>query len=129
RADAVALAEGLREAHHPRRRGRSDADLLVAALAHLSDPGRGMEKERAAEVHRRLLALVEDPDLRAVADPDDVALDADLVAGAELQDLLGISDGEGDLVRRRHPTVPSLCTSAPAKRRTESRLPVEVDGA
>src|SRR5436305_1612561 len=129
RADAVALAERLGEAHHARRGGGADADLVVAAVVALAHTRRRVQEERAAEVHRRLLALVEDPDLRAVADPDDVALDDDLVAGPELQDLLGISDGEGDLVRRRHPTVPSLCTSAPAKRRTESRLPVEVDGA
>src|SRR5919108_463695 len=79
---------------------RADADLLVATLADLSDPGRGVQEERAAEVHRRLLALVEDPDLRPVADPDDVPLHDDLVAGAELQDLAGIRDREGDLVRR-----------------------------
>ena len=54
-------------------------------LAHVR---RGVEQERAAEVHRRLDALVEDPDLRAVADADDVALHGDLVAGAELEDLL-----------------------------------------
>jgi hypothetical protein len=51
-----------------------------------------MEQERAREIHRRLDALVEDPDLRAVADPDDVALDGDLVAGAELEDLGRIGD-------------------------------------
>src|SRR5437763_3814049 len=85
RADAVTLAEGLREAHHPGARRRADADLLVAAFADFAHPRCGVEEERAAEVHRRLLALVEDPDLRAVADPDDVALDDDLGAGAELQ--------------------------------------------
>ena len=53
-------------------------------LAHVR---RGVEQERAGEIHRRLDALVEDPDLRAVADADDVALHGDLVAGAELQDL------------------------------------------
>src|ERR671932_669258 len=103
RADAVALAE---------RVGEPD----------LPDAGRGVQEEGAAQVHRGLLALVEDPDLRPVADPDDVALDDDLVAGAELQDLLGIGDGEGDLVRR-HPqasrsksTVPSALTCAVARR-------------
>jgi hypothetical protein len=39
-----------------------------------------VQEERAGEIHRRLDSLVEDPDLRAVADPDDVALDRDLVA-------------------------------------------------
>src|SRR6266700_257731 len=32
RADAVLLAERLREAHHPGRRRRADADLLVASV-------------------------------------------------------------------------------------------------
>ena len=63
-----------------------------------------MQQERAAEVHRRLDPLVEDPDLRAVADADDVTLDDDLVAGAELHDLGGIGDGERDLVRGHHTT-------------------------
>ena len=48
------------------------------------------------EVHRRLDALVEDADLRAVADADDVALHGDLVARAELEDLLRVGDREGD---------------------------------
>ena len=87
RADAVLRAERLGEAHHPRARRRADADLLVAAGPDLADVRRRVEQERAGEVHRRLHALVEDPDLRAVADPDDVPLDRDLVAGAELQDL------------------------------------------
>src|SRR4029079_8552406 len=78
RAHAVLLAERLGEAHHPRARRRADADLLVRAsalvvLRHLAHVRRRVEQERAAEVHRRLDALVEDPDLRAVADPDDVA--------------------------------------------------------
>src|SRR5919202_902533 len=122
RADAVAVAERVGEPDHPGGGRRADADLLVPALTDLLHPGRGVQEERAAEVHRRLLALVEDADLRPVADPDDVALDDDLVAGAELQDLLGIGDGEGDLVRR-HPqasrsksTVPSAATCAVARR-------------
>src|SRR5918911_1072757 len=97
RAHAVLRAERLGEAHHARARRRADADLLVAALADLAHPRGGVEQEGAAQVHRRLLALVEDPDLRPVADPDDVALHDDLVAGAELQDLLRIGDREGDL--------------------------------
>ena len=59
--------------------------LPLVELAHVR---RGVQQERAAEVHRRLDALVEDADLRAVADADDVALHGHLVAGAQLQDLL-----------------------------------------
>jgi hypothetical protein len=59
-----------------------------------------VEQERARKVHRRLDALVEDPDLRPVADADDVALDGDLVARAQLQDLGRIGDREGDFVLR-----------------------------
>src|SRR6266496_1335811 len=40
RAHAVASAERLGEAHHPRARRRADADLFVAALADLAPPGR-----------------------------------------------------------------------------------------
>ena len=65
----------------------------------LADVRRRVQEERAGEIHRRLDPLVEDPDLRAVADADDVTLDDHLVAGAELQDLGGIGDGERDLVR------------------------------
>src|SRR5436190_5680575 len=122
RADAVLLAERLGEPHHPGARGRPDAELLVLARADLADVRRGVEEERAAEVHRRLDALVEDSHLRAVADPDDVPLDDDLVAGAQLQDLLGIGDRKRDLVPR-HPyasrsksTVPSAATCAVARR-------------
>jgi hypothetical protein len=61
-----------------------------------------VEQERAAQVHRRLDALVEDADLRAVADSDDVALHRDLVARAQLQDLALVGDRERDLVRRHH---------------------------
>src|SRR5829696_1649205 len=88
RAHAVLAAERLREAHHARARRRADRERLIHALAYLPDVRRGVQQERAAEIHRRLLALVEDPDLRPVADPDDVTLDDDLVAGAQLQDLL-----------------------------------------
>jgi hypothetical protein len=59
-----------------------------------------VQQERAREVHRRRLPLVEDPDLRPVADADDVALDDDLVAGLELQDLGLVGDREGDFVAR-----------------------------
>src|SRR5438105_8353418 len=112
-ADAVALAERLGEAHHAGARGRADADLLVLALAQLADAGRGVQEEGAPEVHRRLDALVEDPDLRPVADPDDVPLHDDLVAGAELEDLLRVGDRERDLVRSHpHAAFRTLCTSA-----------------
>src|SRR5581483_2290773 len=67
RAHAVLLAERLREADHARRGGGADADLLVAPRPDLANVRRGVEQERAAEVHRRLDALVEDADLRAVA--------------------------------------------------------------
>ena len=73
-----------------------------------------MEQEGAAQVHRRLDPLVEDPDLGAVADPDDVALDDHLVAGAQLQDLGRIGDREGDLVRRHQAGAPFAPWNVPA---------------
>src|SRR4051812_27905874 len=72
RADAVLLPQRLGEAHHARARRRADADLLVLAAVQLANPGGRMQQERAVEVHRRLDSLVEDADLRAVADADDV---------------------------------------------------------
>src|ERR1041385_3300604 len=96
-AHAVLRAERLGEADHPRARRGADADGLVL-VADLADAWRRMEQERAAEIHRRLDALVEDPDLRAVADPADVALDRDLVAGAQLEDLGLVRDRKVDLV-------------------------------
>src|SRR5687768_8689046 len=98
-ADAVLRAQRLGEAHHARARGRADADLLIAAVVELADARRGVEQEGAPEVHRRLDALVEDADLRAVADADDVPLDGHLVACAELQDLALVGDREPDFVR------------------------------
>src|SRR6478672_1792545 len=86
RAHAVLLAERLREAHHARARGGADTDRLVL-VSDLAHTGRGVEQERALQVHRRLDALVEDAHLRPVADADDVALDDDLVAGAQFEDL------------------------------------------
>src|SRR6266536_1406353 len=106
RPHAVLRAERLREAHHARARRRADADLLVLALGELAHARRGVEEERAAQVHRRLDALVEDPDLRAVADADDWALDGHLVAGAELQDLLLVRNRERDLVGCHGSTLP-----------------------
>src|SRR3954453_9369659 len=99
RPDAVLRAEPLGEAHHAGARGGADADLLVGApalgvLRHLAHIRRRVEQEGAAEVHRRLDALVEDADLRAVADADDVALHRDLLTGAELEDLGRIGDRE-----------------------------------
>src|SRR5207248_5844826 len=44
RADAVALAERLGEAHHPGARRRADADLLVPPLADLAHPGRRVQE-------------------------------------------------------------------------------------
>src|SRR5829696_7271624 len=65
--NAVLLTERLGEAHHARARRRTDADLLVLAALQLADARCRVQQERAAEVHRGLDALVEDPDLRAVA--------------------------------------------------------------
>src|SRR5215218_2030632 len=76
------------------RVGAASGALVVA----LADAGGGVEQERAPEIHRRRLPLVEDPDLRPVAEADDVALDDDLVAGAQLQDLALVSDRERDFV-------------------------------
>src|SRR4051794_31182550 len=105
RADAVLRTQRLGEAHHARRGRGADAELLVRAAAFgigadLADVRRRVQQERTGEIHRRLDALVEDADLRAVADADDVTLDDDLVARAELQDLALVGDREGDLVHR-----------------------------
>src|SRR2546425_7502713 len=54
RADAVARAQRLGEANHPRARRRPDADLLVAARPELAHARRRMEEEGAAQIHRRL---------------------------------------------------------------------------
>src|SRR5919197_1187559 len=121
RAYAVALTETLGETDHARARRRSDADLLVATGTELADAGRGVEEEGAGEIHRRLHSLIEDPDLRAVADPDDVALHDDFVTGAQLQDLGGIGDRKRDLVRCHHASLsyviaPSAETCAEARR-------------
>src|SRR3954453_3577234 len=99
-ADAVLRAERLGEAHHAGARRRADADLLVLAFGDLAHAGRRVEQEGAAEIHRRLDALVEDADLRPVADADDVALDDDLVARAELEDLGLVGDRERHFVAR-----------------------------
>ena len=56
-----------------------------------------MEKQRAAQVHLRALSLVEHPDLRPVADADDVPVDRHGVAGTELADLR-LVDREGEPV-------------------------------
>src|SRR5436190_8750067 len=86
RTHAVLRAEAFGEAHHPRRRRRADADLLVFAGTELAHAGRGVQQEGAVQIHRRLHALVEDADLRAVADTNDVAVDQHLVARAQLAD-------------------------------------------
>src|SRR3954467_268195 len=70
-ANAVLRAERLGEPDQSRARRRADADLLVAPFGDLADVRRGVEEERAGQIHRRLDALVEDPDLRPVADADD----------------------------------------------------------
>src|SRR5262245_14083171 len=43
RADAMVAAERLGEAHHPCRRRRPDADLLIATFPDLADTGRRVE--------------------------------------------------------------------------------------
>src|SRR5205085_1294808 len=89
RVDADGLrAERLGEPHHARGGGGADADLLVLAGAELAHARGGMQQEGAGEIHRRFDALVEDPDLRAVTDADDVALHDHLVAGVKVEDLL-----------------------------------------
>src|SRR4051794_5364541 len=117
RAHAVLRSERLGETDHARARRRADADLLVLSLGDLANAGRRVQEERAAQIHRRLDALVEDADLRPVADTDDVTLDGHLVAGAQLQDLLRIRDRERHLVRRHqnslsYSTLPSAATCA-----------------
>src|SRR5256885_5417577 len=87
-AHAVLLSQTLCEPHHPRRGRRADADLLVLAGAELAHAGRGVQQERTAEVHRRRDALVEDPDLRAIPDADDVAVDGHLVTGTQFANRL-----------------------------------------
>jgi hypothetical protein len=84
----VVAAERLREAHHARARRRADGHRLVLAGTELAHTGRGVQEESAVQVERRVDALVEDPDVRAVADPDDVAVDGDEVARAQLADVL-----------------------------------------
>src|SRR6476620_1642594 len=121
RADAVLLAETLGEPHHAGARGGADADLLVAAGAELAHVRRRVEQKGPRQVHRWLHALVEDPDLRPVADADDVALDDHLVAGPELLDLRRVGDRERHLVRRHqnslsNSTEPSAPTCADARR-------------
>src|SRR5216684_2391868 len=95
RADSVPRPEAFGESHHARRGRGADADLLVLARTELAHARCGVEQERAAEIHRRFDALVEDPDLRAVADADDVAVDRNLVAGAQLANgFLSCREGE-----------------------------------
>jgi hypothetical protein len=101
-AHAVVAAERLREAHHPRARGRPDGDRLVASRADLADSRRGVQKEGAAEVHRRLDPLVEDADLRTVADADDVAVDEHGVAGVERADRLLVGGELNSSLRHGH---------------------------
>src|SRR5436190_897378 len=66
RADPVLRAETFREAHHTCGGRRADADLLVLARAELAHAGRRVQQECTVQIHRRLDALVEDADLRAI---------------------------------------------------------------
>jgi hypothetical protein len=88
RAHAVVAPERFGEAHHPRARRRADAHRLVLARAELPDVWCRMQEKSAVQVERRLHALVEDPDLGAVANTDDVAVDRDEVARTKLADVL-----------------------------------------
>src|SRR5262249_26067832 len=107
RAHAVALAERVSEKHHARGGRRADADLLVLARRDLAQPRRGVQPERAAQVPGRFEALVEDADVRAVADADDVTVGVDLVADVELADLL-FRRREAQALRTRGHTTPPL---------------------
>ena len=55
--------------------------LLVAPVGELPDTRSGVEKQRTGQVHLGAPALVEHPDLRPVADADDVPVDCHGVAG------------------------------------------------
>ena len=57
-----------------------------------------MQEQSAGEIDRRLLALVEDADLGAVADADDVTVDDHLIAGSEGADLV-LARRKSELVR------------------------------
>src|SRR5919204_1871284 len=130
RAHAVVAAERLGEAHHARGRRGADADLLVlevrsrrvvvldvsvgdflmvgtasGAEADLAHARRGVQQERAGEVERGLDSLVEDADLRSVADADDVAVDEHLVARAQLADR-GFGRGKAEALRTHGRTSP-----------------------
>src|SRR5215211_4580941 len=120
RPHAVVPAEALREPHHAGACRGADAERVVAAVVALADVGRGVKQERAAEIEGRLDALVEDPDVRAVPDPDDVAVDRHEVAGTELADVL-FGSGEGQSVlghqaSRSYSVLPSAATCAVARR-------------
>jgi hypothetical protein len=113
---AVPTAERFGEADHPCRGCRADADLLVASsalhvLGDLAHVRCGVEQEGAFQVHRRLDLLVEDADLGAVADPDDLALHGHLVACLQLQDLVRVGDREADLVARHRFRTPGRSRS------------------
>src|SRR5919108_3744762 len=120
RADAVVPAEPPGEANHAGARGRADAERVVAAVVALADIRRRMEQERAAKVQRRRDALVEDPNVRAVPDADDVAVDRNEITGAELANVLfGRGEREavlGHQASRSISTVPSAATCAVARR-------------
>jgi hypothetical protein len=87
-ADAVVAAERLGEAHHARARGRPDAELLVAAVLQLAHVRGRVQEERPGQVHRRGDPLVEDANLGAVPDADDVAVHEHRIARPKRADLL-----------------------------------------
>src|SRR5919204_4930944 len=92
-----------------RNRRRSRRFLMVdtasGAEADLAHARRGVQQERAGEVERGLDSLVEDADLRAVADADDVAVDEHLVARAQLADR-GFGRGKAEALRTHGRTSP-----------------------
>ena len=54
----------------------------------LRTPGAVCSRNAPAEIHGRRDSLVEDPDLSAVPDPDDVTVDEHFVSGPQLADCL-----------------------------------------
>src|SRR5262245_24208018 len=120
-ANAVLRSETLGETHHARARCRPDAELLVLARPDLADVRRRVQEKRAGEVHRRFDTLIEDADLRPVADADDVPLHDHLVPGAELEYLRRVGDRErhfmgGHQTSLSNVVAPSAAMCADARR-------------
>ena len=82
------------------RRARHESATLGERSGDSRSPLAGSDDQDGETSQRRLDSLVEDADLRPVANADDVPLHDHLVAGAQLEDLLRIRDREGDFVDR-----------------------------